>query len=939
MIYSMEASNTEFHAHQFKPVLKMLGSPTGGLLIADEVGLGKTIEAALVWTELKARFEYNRLLIVCPKVLCTKWEAELRVKFGIDARIVDAAGVLEVLQDPLRRQRGFALVCGLQSIQPSKGWDIPGSTTYDRASSELARFLDEAREDEPQIDLLVIDEAHHLRNPETQRNLFGRLIRATSNHKVFLSATPIQLRNRDLFSLLALLDPDTFQNPGDLEMIVDANRPIIAALDQVFRGAPRTTVTDLIRAAANHPLLSGSEQIRQILETLSSGEGDWTFDTRAQLAARLENANLLASLVTRTRRRDVQEFRIERQVAVHRADLTGIERSVYDALTDAVLDYALINGIGSGFLLSTAQRMLASSLPATVAHWRRSGGDSGDEDGEIDFVERDPPGDLVNCLSKACADLPATGILEAEDSKFHMLFDVLNNYLNTQPSERVIVFSTYRITLEYLMRRLTERNVHSELIHGGVEDRDESIRRFAEEGGPRVLLSSEIGSEGLDLQFCRAIINYDLPWNPMRIEQRIGRIDRLGQDAKVVSIISLLGRDTIDDRIYTRLYQRLDLIKQALGDFEAVLGDEIRRLSMDLLIGKLTPEQQDARIDQARQAIANKKAIAETIEKEAGALIAHGDTILRHIRDARENNRWVTPDDLFRYIRDSLQEHYPGSSVRMVNDDGLAEMSLIASARVSFSEWLNNGRYPSGSRIERDSGPIAIRLGPKRGISDRGRKVESVGQAHPFIRFLASRNADSKTQSLRPAVAAIVSGAAVEIEPGKYLVLIERWSFNGQLGAEKLVFAGLNIETGSVIPSNLAEAIASRAMDGTYWIDAAASIDLKRTIAFANDNLLSLLDAQFFEEERARMAEQKDRADIQRTNLERRYREEAGRLRELIERQQRNARVRGSVINANEGKLRKLKERTDERKKAIEASVNLTGQQETLAAILAWVTP
>ena len=135
IIYSMEASNTEFHAHQFKPVLKILGSPTDGLLIADEVGLGKTIEAGLIWIELKARFDYTRLLVVCPKVLCSKWRSELTKKFAIDARVVGAGELLELLSDREKSVRGFAAICSLQSLQPPRGWDEEGSPTKPRGKN------------------------------------------------------------------------------------------------------------------------------------------------------------------------------------------------------------------------------------------------------------------------------------------------------------------------------------------------------------------------------------------------------------------------------------------------------------------------------------------------------------------------------------------------------------------------------------------------------------------------------------------------------------------------------------------------------------------------------------------------------------------------------------------------------------------------------------
>ena len=113
-------------------------------------------------------------------------------------------------------------------------------------------------------------------------------------------------------------------------------------------------------------------------------------------------------------------------------------------------------------------------------------------------------------------------------------------------------------------------------MHGGINNRYEVIDKFRASRGSVIFLSSEIGSEGLDLQFCKVLFNYDLPWNPMRIEQRIGRIDRFGQVSDTVTILNFLHKNTIDERIYERLYMRLNLIKNTLGEFEAVLGDETR---------------------------------------------------------------------------------------------------------------------------------------------------------------------------------------------------------------------------------------------------------------------------------------------------------------------------------------------------------------------------
>jgi len=585
MIYSMEASDTDVHAHQFKPVLKMLASPTGSLLIADEVGLGKTIDAGLFWTELRARFNFRRLLVVCPKVLARKWEDELSGKFGLDARAFSAADLLDAVRDSDRWQRGFVAVCSLQGLKPPRGWDEEGSPGYGPARAELARLLRERADDEPIFDMVVIDEAHHLRNAEMQSNTLARLLRPTTQHQVFLSATPIHLGNDDLFSLPSLIDPETYRHPTVLDAIIEANRPIVEAREAALRGAPLAELRERIEAASRHPLLIGTQKIAAVLTSLDACRDPLPRADRARLADELDTVNLLANTVTRTRRRDVQELRVVRQVRALRAKMAPIGREAYDRITRAVHRYASHTDMPAGFLLATPQRLLASCLPAAVALWRSRFEDFEDEDEDASDEDAsdkaagvgEGAAPLVQHLAEACRSLPSTAELERHDSKFATFVSALHSLFRKHPAEKVVVFSTFRSTLRYLARRLAAKGIGCEMIHGAVEDRQSVLERFQSNESVRVLLSSEVGSEGIDLQFCRTVVNDDLPWNPMRVEQRIGRVDRLGQAAESVMILNLLHRDAIDDEIYRRLYERLNVCEQALGGFEDVLGEGDRQ--------------------------------------------------------------------------------------------------------------------------------------------------------------------------------------------------------------------------------------------------------------------------------------------------------------------------------------------------------------------------
>ena len=171
LIYSMETTNTDFYPYQFKPVLDFLESPSNGLLIADEVGLGKTIEAGLIWTELRSRLDVRRLMILCPAMLRDKWQLELSNRFGIEAQITDTPGVIKQFQE---NNSEFAMICSIQGLRPKRGWDDDDNPDESTAS-ELARLMRDNEYEEPLIDLLVIDEAHYMRNPESMTAKLGQI--------------------------------------------------------------------------------------------------------------------------------------------------------------------------------------------------------------------------------------------------------------------------------------------------------------------------------------------------------------------------------------------------------------------------------------------------------------------------------------------------------------------------------------------------------------------------------------------------------------------------------------------------------------------------------------------------------------------------------------------------------------------------------------------
>jgi superfamily II DNA/RNA helicase len=212
--------------------------------------------------------------------------------------------------------------------------------------------------------------------------------------------------------------------------------------------------------------------------------------------------------------------------------------------------------------------------------------------------------------------------LERNDSKYSRFEAIIKGFLQKHQDEKVVVFSYFRATLNYLAERLAAAGVHAIVLSGGPEvDKGAVLEQFRGPAGPRVMLSSEVGSEGIDLQFCRVMVNYDLPWNPMRVEQRIGRLDRLGQEAKKITIWNLFYKGTIDDRIYRRLHERLQIFERALGGLEEILGREVRNLTLRLLTGRLTAAQEEEQIELAAQALENVRLQEERLEASAGDLV------------------------------------------------------------------------------------------------------------------------------------------------------------------------------------------------------------------------------------------------------------------------------------------------------------------------------
>lgn len=873
IIYSMDITNTEFLPYQFKPVLAFLESPADGLLIADEVGLGKTIEAGLIWTELRAREDYRRILVVCPAMLREKWRDELRKRFGIDATIMNASELLDELKNPLNSVAdGRGIICSMQGIRPPNN----SHTHQSSARNKLSQFLAEQSDNLPKIiDLVVIDEAHYMRNRSSQNAKLGKLLRDVSKNVVLLSATPINLRSDDLFSLLNIVDQDTFDVPHFFPQVLKANKPLIQARELAHNeNASAKEIQQCLKEAARlgHGFLDNSVLLQDLIKTLDKSESVATEPDRVRLANKIDKLNLLRHVVNRSRKADVFEKQVIRKPYDHFVELdeNGIEKKFYDAVTNTIRDYASGKNISAGFLLASPQHQMSSCMYAAAKSWSDKSQQAlvdlaknmQDEDADTEIHATKYLSPLIGYLAKKV--IPSVDIqsLRDTDSKFAEFYNAIKDYIGQDSKEKIVVFSYFRGTLEYLNERLTEENIPCQILMGGMkESKQDIIDQFRDTESIKVLLSSDVASEGVDLQFCRVIVNYELPWNPMKIEQRIGRLDRIGQQAESISIVNLGYANTIDQRIYQRLFERIKIFEHALGGMEAMLGEEIKKLTSELLVDQLTPQEQEDRIAQTAQAIENNRQMEDRLEKDAGNLIAHSDYILDKVKIAHDLKKQINENDLIIYVRDYLNKYSPGHEFHQPeNGKHRFYITLPAKTAAQLDEFVSKKRMSKQTRLISGERVQCEFINKTNNMT---RNVEQINQFHPLIRFIS---AQFKTEDFYPVTAVRlplqINNTGLSLLRGQYAFTIYRWKFTGLRDEEDIRIRVIHLEQDFALDSEdswkLLNAVRLYGLD---WPESATE-----TSSNLMDKIFdcqNYLDSEFKQECDDRKSENEDRVNFQ----------------------------------------------------------------------------
>jgi len=507
------ASRVMVKPHQLGVVQRVLSSPTPRFVLADEVGMGKTIEAGMIFSALRLSGLAHRVLVVAPSHLTVQWLVELFHKFNQLFTLLDADRYAASLQEE------------------------PGVSPWVRFPKVIASLETLSRSDEDRTqasardafwDLVIFDEAHHLKADKAFEA--ARAIAANSWGLLLLTATPMQLDPAEYHRLLTLIDPASAPTLPQIQARLGRQEELSSAVRQLLEGeSPAAAVTAL---AERFP---ADEKLRAALD-------------RDALLAHLAETYSLSDRLIRNRRSVVGGFG-RRRFHRHPVEVPEGERRIREAALDRLRSSSQVHGAALAELL----RRLESSPAAFQSALRGS---------------------------KTLGQLAKELALPPRDAKFQVFLQLLGQIWDAEPRAKVLVFTEARETLEMLIEQLRSERIEALAYHGDLPlvQRDRQVARFRDPDGPSVLISTEIGGEGRNFQFAHHLINYDLPWSPAIMEQRIGRLDRIGQ-LRTVEIHAFDPVGTLSSDVLSILSDAVGVFEETVGGLDALLEEVEPRLT------------------------------------------------------------------------------------------------------------------------------------------------------------------------------------------------------------------------------------------------------------------------------------------------------------------------------------------------------------------------
>jgi superfamily II DNA or RNA helicase len=576
--------------HQLYALNRAISRDRIRYLLADEVGLGKTIEAGLVLRELKLRGRVKRILVVAPKGLVRQWQAEMRLHFGEKFQFIEPSELAAFRQwrsggageeENLWRMHD-QVICSLDSVKPMesrRGWSLEQLNTYNRE-----RFEDLIS---ASWDLVIIDEAHRMGGSTEQvaRYKLGAALAEASPYLLLLSATPHQGKTDQFMRLMQLLDREAFPDEGSVSrdrvrpfvIRTEKRRSINAEGQPLFK--PRVTRLQAVAWQARH----GSQQ--RLYEAVT----DYVRHGYNQaMAAKQRHIGFLMILMQRLVTSSTAAIR------------TTLEKR---------------------------QALLEAPQPQANLFENTSADEWADLDGQsqVDLAMQSSGWKLEKSEVEMLLELARETEAAGTDAKAEALLELIYKLQQEEgdPALKVLIFTEFVPTQAMLADFLESRGFSVTTLNGSMdlESRTRAQQAFSKD--VRVLISTDAGGEGLNLQFCHVIVNFDMPWNPMRIEQRIGRVDRIGQK-HVVRAINFVLEDTVEHRVRQVLEEKLEVIAQEFGVDKA--ADVMDSVEADPIFDELfvhglqnpdaIEQECDAVVSQLRSTLAESKKNSDLLTTE-----------------------------------------------------------------------------------------------------------------------------------------------------------------------------------------------------------------------------------------------------------------------------------------------------------------------------------
>ena len=577
--------------HQRYALERAIASNDVRYMLADEVGLGKTIEAGLIIKELKTRGLIERVLVVCPKGLVTQWEAEMLEKFGERFTIVSPEdyATLKKLNPEQNVFSQFPLVISpMDAIKPLEqraGWTQERIDQYndERIEAVVAGGWD----------LIIIDEAHRVAGStgEVARHKLGDMLSKASPHLLLLTATPHSGKTEPFLRLMQLLDHDAF--PNTKAVVREQVAPYIIrtekreAVDNDGKSLFKERHTHLVKVEWQQRHSLQRELYEQVTEYVRTGYNKAIREKKPYvgflmvLFQRLVSSSTAAIADALERRLQILTTQSDQLHTASISDLADqeMEESLEEALT----------------VLSAGINEEKKQLELLLALARQA---------QLQFT----------------------------DAKAEQLADILQMLAVSEPDAKIIIFTEFVVTQKFIQAMAEARGFSTALINGSmsIEERNIALRQFRRE--KNILISTDAGGEGINIQFSHIVINYDLPWNPMKIEQRIGRADRIGQTHDV-EVFNFILNDTVENRVRTVLEEKLATILSELGfdKLQDVLNSDSADLDFTQVYMKTIAAQ--------KYGTYYTDELGKDMEKQVGQAVK--------IRDIIKDEKTLTPDSQF----------------------------------------------------------------------------------------------------------------------------------------------------------------------------------------------------------------------------------------------------------------------------------------------------